>query len=252
MWECPDFFAIGGTHCLFYSTEGKVIWTTGGYDKTAHRYTPRHTGVLDHGSYYAPKSFLAPGDRRILWGWIQERRSQEACSQAGWAGCMSLPRELHVAAGGGLVMIPAKEVESLRGKVEHIPLTTGAAHRRTVDNLRHELAFIVHQRPASLAVRIKTGLATPWELTLDYAAGTVRCGEAIFPLPATHDNTPDLRVFFDGSVIETFIGGREAITSRVYGLAPYAATLEARYDGPGRVELLHWPLNAISRDRLTT
>ena len=32
MWECPDFFAVNGRHCLLYSTENKVFWTTGEYD----------------------------------------------------------------------------------------------------------------------------------------------------------------------------------------------------------------------------
>ena len=33
MWECPDFFQLDGRSCLFYSTEGKVIWSTGDYDR---------------------------------------------------------------------------------------------------------------------------------------------------------------------------------------------------------------------------
>ena len=75
MWECPDFFAVSGRHCLFYSTEDKVLWTTGEYDALHHRYVPMRTGVLDHGSaYYAPKSFLAPDGRRILSGDGSARR----------------------------------------------------------------------------------------------------------------------------------------------------------------------------------
>ena len=86
MWECPDFFEVDGHHCLLYSTEGKVFWTTGQYDPREHRYTEKRKGVLDHGAYYAPKSFLAPGDRRVLWGWIQERRPEAEFAAAGWAG----------------------------------------------------------------------------------------------------------------------------------------------------------------------
>ena len=32
MWECPDFFPLGGKHVLLYSTERKVYWTVGDYD----------------------------------------------------------------------------------------------------------------------------------------------------------------------------------------------------------------------------
>jgi beta-fructofuranosidase len=94
MWECPDFFPLDNHHCLLYSTEGKVFWTTGDYDSKSHLYTPTRQGILDHGAYYAPKSFLAPGNRRILWGWIQETRPEAEFSAAGWAGAMALPRLL--------------------------------------------------------------------------------------------------------------------------------------------------------------
>ncbi len=40
MWECPDFFPLGKSHYLHYSTENKVIWTTGDYDPAAHTYNP--------------------------------------------------------------------------------------------------------------------------------------------------------------------------------------------------------------------
>ena len=42
------------------------------------RYVFARTGLLDHGAYYAPKSFVAPDGRRILWGWITEQRPQAA------------------------------------------------------------------------------------------------------------------------------------------------------------------------------
>ena len=96
MWECPDFFAVNGRHCLLYSTEDKVFWTTGEYDAHNYRYLPMRTGMLDHGAYYAPKSFLAPDGRRILWGWIREMRPEAQFAAAGWSGAMALPRVLTV------------------------------------------------------------------------------------------------------------------------------------------------------------
>jgi hypothetical protein len=59
-------------------------------------------------------------------------------------------------------------------------------------------------------------------------------------------------VFFDGSVIEAFVGGREAMTCRVYGLKPDRTELVVSLMGAKGVELSLWPLNAISSDRLTT
>jgi len=31
MWECPDFFLLGGKHVLLISTKGKVLWKAGTY-----------------------------------------------------------------------------------------------------------------------------------------------------------------------------------------------------------------------------
>src|SRR5215831_7133351 len=118
MWECPDFFEINKRHCLLYSTENEVIWTTGEYDAEKHIYTPRRSGVLDHGAYYAPKSFLAPDQRRVLWGWIRETRPAAEFASAGWSGAMSLPRMLTVGEQGQLEIRPVAEVVSLRCTAE--------------------------------------------------------------------------------------------------------------------------------------
>ena len=80
----------------------------------------------------------------------------------------------------------------------------------------------------------------------------MRCGETSFPLPGLPWPRPTLRTFLDGSVIESFVGGREAITNRVYGLKPGATELEITLTGEKNVELELWPLDAISPDRLTT
>ncbi len=253
MWECPDFFALDKTHYLHYSTENKVLWTTGDYDPQGHTYAPKRSGILDHGAYYAPKSFLAPDGRRILWGWITETRPEAAFSAAGWAGAMSLPRVLTIGAEGQLEMNPAKEVESLRGPVEKATISAASPYRRKLDTLQRELRLpmsILSQSTAT--VRLVTAGQTSWELTIDVPAKEVRCGDIRFPLPGLPWPNPSLRLFLDGSVIESFIGGREALTSRVYTLKPNETELEITLSGNGHSALETWPLNPISLDRLTT
>ena len=61
---------------------------------------------------------------------------------------------------------------------------------------------------------------------------------------------PELRVFFDGSVIESFLSGREQLVSRVYGLKAGEVELEIE-TAKGPVEGRFWKLEAISGDRLT-
>ncbi|HLY41362.1 MAG TPA: glycoside hydrolase family 32 protein [Terracidiphilus sp.] len=251
MWECPDFFEVDKQHCLFYSTEGKVIWATGSYDMQAHRFTSKREGVLDHGAYYAPKSFLAPDGRRILWGWIQETRSQAEFAAAGWAGVMSLPRVLNIGPQGQLEMHPAREVERLRGTREVMTAKVGTPNRKRLSSLRYEIVVPVMLFHGATTVRLLHGDSALWEITLDGSGNTVRCGEISFPLPGLPWPRPALHMFLDGSVLECFIGGREAITSRVYSVVPSATEIEIT-TGSKSAEVSLWPLESISPDRLTT
>ncbi len=242
MWECPDFFPLDDRYCLLYSTEGKVKWTTGHYDATAHRYTAEHEGVLDHGAYYAPKSFLAPDGRRILWGWIQETRPQAEYAAAGWAGAMSLPRVLGVDAKGRLTMTPSAEVDLLRGDTLRPQSAEGVLTWKP-HALRCELDLRVDK---TAMVRLRAKGSTTWELHIDLPGGEVRCGDKTFAL-ATSSEPLAVRIFFDGSVIESFLGGVETLTSRVYGLEPGRVEIETS----DAVEAKLRNLNAISPDRLT-
>ncbi len=245
MWECPDFFPLGDRHCLLYSTEGKVIWTTGHYDAQTHRYTAQHEGVLDRGAYYAPKSFLTPDGRRILWGWIQETRPQAEFEAAGWSGVMSLPRVLGVDAQGRLTMTPAVEVDILRG-ARIMPATQkNGVWQWNLPALGCELILSASE---PTTVRLRTRGTPVWKLRFDPAQGTVNCGELKFSVPASASPS-SMRVFLDGSVLETFIGAGEALTSRVYALEPGKTQLEVEASSTSVPMLV--ALLAISQDRMT-
>lgn len=246
MWECPDFFAVGNRWCLLYSTEGKVVWTTGRYDARAHRYTAEQEGVLDHGAYYAPKSFQAPDGRRILWGWVQETRPEAEFARAGWSGVMSLPRVLNVDAAGKLTMMPAEEVETLRGARKKAAAGEPGVWRWALEELRCEMSL---RTETAGAVRLKVRGATVWELKLDPARGEATCGERTFAVETPARSLP-VRMYVDGSVVEVFFATGDALTSRVYAVRAGATELEAEL-GADAVEPAVWELGAISVDRLT-
>ncbi|MDE3187573.1 MAG: glycoside hydrolase family 32 protein [Acidobacteriota bacterium] len=250
MWECPDFFEVDGRHCLLYSTERKVYWTTGDYDVREHRYTPTRQGILDYGAYYAPKSFLAPDGRRILWGWIPERRPEAEFSSAGWAGAMSLPRVLGVDADGQLTMKVAAEAEKLRGASVRQTLKSGT-HRQKLESLRQEIALRLTPQTKTAAVRLLVAGQPAWQMQLDLAGHTAHCGDRSFPLPALKADEPAVRLFLDASVIEAFAGATQAITGRCYTVQSGLTELEVAVDAGGGGELTRWPLAAISENRLT-
>jgi beta-fructofuranosidase len=252
MWECPDFFAVDGRHCLLYSTEDKVFWTTGEYDAHNHRYLPMRTGVLDHGAYYAPKSFLAPDGRRVLWGWIRETRPEAQFAAAGWSGAMALPRVLTVNQDGELAMNPATEVEKLRGAEETSTLQADAPLKQMLTTLRRELHLSLGDAKPKVHVRLLTNGKSVWELVVDTPSSLVTCGDITFALPPQIGPDDALRIFIDGSVIESFVAGREALTSRAYNVAPGSTELEIELVKGQSLKLKQWPLEAISPDRLTS
>ena len=252
MWECPDFFEINKTHCLLYSTANKVLWTTGEYDAESHIYTPTRSGVLDHGTYYAPKSFLAPDQRRILWGWIRETRPEAEYTSAGWAGAMSLPRVLTVGSQGRLEIQPVAEMTKLRGAAEKATVQAKTPFRRKLADLRQELRVLIDLGMGAITVRLLTKGTEVWHLVVNVKGDSIRTGDVSFPLPSVSNSKLGLRVFVDNSVIESFIGGQEVISSRSYSLAPGETEVEVSIAGMGRIEVDLCPLQATSKDRLAT
>ena len=91
-----------------------------------------------------------------------------------------------------------------------------------------------------------------WQLAVNVPGDSIHCGDIGIPLPSLPWPRPTLRIFLDGSVIESFIGGREAITSRVYTLKPGETELEVSVTGRGHITVDLCPLQPISPDRLTT
>ena len=256
MWECPDFFPLGDRHCLFYSTEGKVIWTTGHYDRKTHIYTPEQSGLLDHGAYYAPKSFLAPDGRRILWGWIQERRPEAEYSAAGWAGMMSLPRVLTIGQDGRLRMSIAEETQHLRQSEQQPQINgNGAASLLT--------EFTACCGELKLSAK---NTSDPFELQFATSDGNTRLQIKFDPRQSkqlaideqsltlnTDDDELHIHAFIDSSVIELFVNNREALTKRFYYDGTTARKLQVTWHGSAAalISCSAWQITPISRDRLT-
>jgi beta-fructofuranosidase len=225
-----------------------VEWHTGGY--IDQRFSPQQSGLLDHGAFYAPKSFLTPDGRRILWGWIQETRSEAELARAGWSGVMSLPRVLSVNQRGTLRIEPAVEVNLLREDQERFTLQPDVPSRRALTTLRHELIIDGINNLQTYTLKLNRNGKTLWTLELDGRAGIARCGEVHFKIPL--NEVPALRLFIDCSVIECFFGQSEALTSRVYGLAPGESEMELQLTGPGIAQCELWTLKPISPDKLSS
>ena len=258
MWECPDFFPLGGKHVLVISTERVVKYMVGKY--ADRQFAPEAEGGVDYGNYYAARTMANTGSRRILWGWITEGRTVAAHTAAGWAGAMSLPRELALGSDGKLQMRPAAEVERLRGKslgahpegdcLELIAEIDPRDARQAGLRLRaapdgSEQTLLYYDRAGRRLVLDRS------KSSLD--AGADR-GAQSGPLELAAGEPLRLRVFLDGSVLEIFANARACLTGRIYPTRPQSKGIQLFASG-GKAKLVSmesWQIQPISKDRLTS
>jgi len=263
VWECPEFFALGNKHVLIYSTSGKSYWLAGDFDPSAMTFHPEQSGVLDYGSYYAPKTQLDKFGNRILWGWIPETRKLEEHKAAGWAGVMSLPRVLSMGGDGRLRINMAAEINKLRGHEQIFRVTAEEEqNERQINGLR------IKQYSGEILCTARKD-AYPYELSLCGAGAdkevwlTVKY-DPLHPsqilidgtlLPVGLDEKADLELhlYIDGSVIELFVNKQAACTKRVYCPGNSAHDLRLQWTGKTSsiVKLSVRNMAPISADRLT-
>ena len=241
MWECPNFFPLGRRWVLIVSPVplGRAIYFTGRFD--GRRLAPERTGEIDAGgALYAPQTFADASGRRILFGWLWERRSRRAAARAGWAGVMTLPRVLTMARDGGLGFAPAAEIESIRRrKWQFAPAHVAQSGAMPLDELPGDcLEVRAAFEPGSAArfglkVRCSPRGAERTLVGYDCRGGALfvdtrrssRSRAAITgvfraPLKLARGEPLDLRVFLDRSVLEVFANGRACLTGRIYPTLP--------------------------------
>lgn len=239
MWECPDFFTLNGKQILMFSPQGMAAH---GYDNRnlfqsgylVGNWQPGETfsqesafQEMDHGhDFYAPQSFLTPDGRRIVMGWMAMWESPMPEQQDGWAGMLTLPREVTLSADNRLQMRPAKELESLRQtwNAWDVPTLQNQA-LSVMDNCETAEVILQWDLAASDAEQYGIALEDGMRLYVDNQAQRLvlerhypqfgLCGQRSIALPETA--TLNLRVFFDSSSVEVFVNDGEAcLSSRIY------------------------------------
>ena len=144
----------------------------------------------------------------------------------GWAGMLSLPRELTLSADNRLQMRPAREVESLRGAWFPCPISTLNNQQMTLVEHCDAMEVILQWDCANSSaeqygIRLGDGLrlyvdAQMQRLVLerDYPQYGL-CGTRSVALNLS--NALNLRLFFDSSSVEVFVNEGEAcLSSRIY------------------------------------
>lgn len=202
-----------------------------------------------------PRSLLDGQGRRIFFDWVREIRGTEQERASGWSGVMTVPRILSLATDGSLQIEPVPELECLRmnPKVrENVTLKAddeinleevqgnclelaveidpgdatevGVQVLSSPDQAEHTRILYV---PADGTLKIDISRSTLNE-AIQYpryrsAGGNERLPESErfvdaerAPFALMDNETLQLRIYVDKSVVEVFVNGRQCITQRVY------------------------------------
>ncbi|ELI8661114.1 sucrose-6-phosphate hydrolase [Escherichia coli] len=237
MWECPDFFSLGDQHYLMFSPQGMNaegysyrnrfqsgvipgMWSPGRLFAQSGHFTE-----LDNGhDFYAPQSFLAKDGRRIVIGWMDMWESPMPSKREGWAGCMTLARELSES-NGKLLQRPVHEAESLRQQHQSVSprrISNKYVLQENAQAVEIQLQWALKNSDAEhYGLQLGTGM----RLYIDnqserlilwrYYPHENLDGYRSIPLPQR--DTLALRIFIDTSSVEVFINDGEAVmSSRIY------------------------------------
>ena len=227
MWECPNLFPLGEKHVLLVSVNERGIkqgtrYMVGTFRD--NRFYVETQGETDFGpDFYAAQVLTDAQGRVIMIGWMDRWGAQHPTEQDGWAGAMSLARELFLLPDGRLGSRPVAEVAGLRAgepyRLENFvvvngedmpPQATGTSLEIAVEfEIEHatarEIGLEVRRSPlgdekAVIRYDKVTGL-----LTLDRSRvgrGDGGCFSA--PYVSQPGLTLKLRIFVDSSSVEVF------------------------------------------------
>jgi beta-fructofuranosidase len=243
MWECPNFAEIDGQDVLVFSpmdlrTDDGTFYN----DKVAGVLIGKlnyKTGIFKHGDFqyldkgfdfYAPQIMQTPDGRTITIGWLDMWNVDMHEIRDGWAGQMSIPRELHVK-DGKIFSTPVKELEKLR---KWTPITFEDVvidEATTFDGVAGEACELVmtidaaESKKFSIAVRASELEQTVLsynaigKFTLDRTKSgeTINGAASVREIEIEPTEKLKLHIFIDRSSLEVFINdGAEVLSARIY------------------------------------
>lgn len=273
MWECPNLLDFGTRQALIISTQDPAwrlmypFYVTGTLGPAG--FAVERQELLVHpgtgGDFYAPQAMRRADGSYLLWGWLNEGRDEAARRRAGWAGALSLPLTVSLAADGYLALAPATEVQALRGEHRHYEGIVPDAAGWQADIVGDCLELIAQLEPGTeIGLKLRcspdgqeyTTVAVqqaPRQIVIDrrHASldATVDSGPAIAPLKSATDDPLTLHIFLDRSTIEVFAdAGRTVLATRIYPMRPDSTGIRLfRQGGPVRVASLDvWAMGALS------
>lgn len=272
VWECPALIRVSDDrHLLLFSvadpSRSQVlnypVIVTGWFDGS--RFRPERVARFDHGhDCYAPAVETTADGRFLAYGWSWEGLTGPGREDQGWAGCLTLPREIGFR-DGQITYRLAADLTGLRSRpwgTQEANLPVGgpgleyevgsrAAEIQLVMELDADAGFdlafcsapgreeetVIRYRAAGASLEFDRDKSSTWR----EAIGGV--SRASYPRPAT--GIMELTLVIDHSVAELFVGDSLVLTERIYPQRPDSTILRlAGVAGGARVRRLDvWELD---------
>lgn len=243
MWECPDFFEIGGKYVLLFSPQGieaegekyqnlfQTGYIVGDFNYETLQFSRGEFKELDNGhDFYAVQTFLDDKGRRIAIGWMDMWESNMPTKEDGWCGALTLPRELTLGENNKILMNPVEELTLLR-ESEHNVCTNQSISGSYLVETKEDLIELRVEFDISKTTAQSVGLKVRGlnqeetilmyqienqKLILDCSkSGKEENGVRCTILES--NQLLSLRIFIDRSSIEVFANdGQSTMTSRIY------------------------------------
>lgn len=262
MWECPNFAEFDGQEALILSPQGvkpegrrylnlhQSVAMSGKLDYASGIFTHGDFELLDYGfDFYAPQVMQTPDGRCLMIGWLAMWESAMPEQADGWAGMMTIPRELHYR-NHQVVSVPARELADLR-RTKHEQPDRDLQEKTSFAEWSLETGELCADFDLTdakgLAVHFGDGTDENVVLRIDKESGTVclsRKSAAMgreesrwAKLPSGQEKL-SLRVYQDRSSLEIFLNDGEAVMStrfyprsgkRVIAIEPQEGTVAMKH-----------------------
>jgi len=241
MWECPNFAEVDGKDVVILSPMGinpegnkylnhvdsgyfigKLNYRTGVYVRGKFE-------LLDYGSdFYAPQIMQTEDGRCIMIGWLAMWYADMPEQEDGWAGLMTVPRELHIK-NGKLISVPVKELESLRESSAATHTNLKLTEPEKLYGVRGETGELIVEvnlaKSDNFSVELRAGGDEKTLLNYDKSTSIFqlnRENSGVGPkdnreVQLEPSNKLKLRIYIERSSVEVFINDGEAVMSaRIY------------------------------------
>jgi len=240
---CPYFWPIGDKHILLHFSHmsgGKYL--LGDYDKDRDKFVVTGGGDFNFGPAGPAGTHAPSATPDGKGGVIVIFNMNPAKPTAAWNQIMTLPRRLTLTGKDQLTVVPAGDVESLRGQHQHVDSMTLPANKEVVlENVKGDAMEIVAQLDPKGSPMVEMNvLRSPDKeeftriaffrnrgyrgkslVTIDSSYSSLlpdvrsRAPETA-PVAIGRDEPLKLRVFVDRSVVEVFVNEKQCVAVRVY------------------------------------